>query len=61
MGKKRIYLLSILYITGYAMLVKFLYPELEVTTLSTVIAVIGFVSALATNYLIEKIKRIRSG
>ncbi|MCB2264167.1 MAG: hypothetical protein LGR52_14705 [Candidatus Thiosymbion ectosymbiont of Robbea hypermnestra] len=60
MGKKRVYLLSILYIAGYAMLIKFIYPELEVTALSTVIAVLGFASALATNYLIKQIARVKA-
>tara|TARA_R110002020_G_scaffold391985_1_gene602354 strand:+ start:179 stop:373 length:195 start_codon:yes stop_codon:yes gene_type:complete len=54
MGNKRIYFLSILYIAAYAIIVKFVYPELEVAALVTVIALLGFVSALITNYLLSK-------
>ncbi|WP_089724275.1 hypothetical protein [Candidatus Thiosymbion oneisti] len=56
MKKKRVYLLTIAYIAVYAMLTKLTYPELEITALTTVIAVLGFVSALATNYLIKKVE-----
>ena len=54
MGTKRTYLLSILYIAAYAVIVKFIYPELEITALATVIALLGFASAVATNYLLQK-------
>lgn len=54
MGNKRIYILSIFYITIYAIIFKFTYPELVITSLSTVIAVIGFISALITNYLLPR-------
>lgn len=54
MGNKRIYLFSILYITAYAVIIKFTYPELEITALTTVIATLGFTSAVATNYLLKK-------
>jgi len=54
MGNKRIYILSILYIAVYAIIVKFVYPELEITALATVIALLGFASALITNYLLPK-------
>jgi hypothetical protein len=54
MGNKRIYILSILYIALYAIIVNFFYPELEITALKTVIALLGFASALITNYLLSK-------
>jgi hypothetical protein len=47
-------LFSILYITAYAVIIKFTYPELEITALTTVIATLGFTSAVATNYLLKK-------
>lgn len=54
MGNKQIYFFSILYITAYAIIVKFVYPELKITALATVIAILGFASALITNYLLPK-------
>lgn len=54
MGSKRIYFLSISYIAAYAVIVKLIYPELEITALATVIAFLGFASALVTNYLFTR-------
>lgn len=54
MRNKRLYILSIFYIAVYAIIVKFVYPELEITALATVIALLGFASALITNYLLPK-------
>jgi hypothetical protein len=56
MGNKRIYFLSIIYIATYAVVIKFVYPELEITALATIIALLGFASALVTNYLLPKKK-----
>lgn len=56
MGGKRIYILSICYIAAYSVVVNFIYPELDVTALATMIAIFGFTSALVTNYLLPKIK-----
>ena len=56
MRKKRVYFLSILYITAYAVIVKLVYPELVITALVTVIVLLGFASALVTNYLLPKSK-----
>ena len=52
-NKKWVYLLSIVYIAVYALLFKWIYPELDITALVTVITVLGFISALATNSLIK--------
>ena len=57
MKSKRFYVLSILYIALYAILVKLAYPELEITALTTVIALLGLVSAVVTNSLLAKVKR----
>lgn len=54
MKNKRTYYLSILYIAVYAIIIQFVYPELEITALATVIALLGFASALMTNYLLPK-------
>jgi hypothetical protein len=54
MGNKRMYFLSILYIAAYAVVIKFVYPELEITALATIIPLLGFASALVTNYLLPK-------
>lgn len=56
MGKKQIYILVVLYISVYAIIIKFVFPELELEKLSMVIAILGFVSALITSFLLHKIK-----
>lgn len=61
MGRKRLYLLTIFYIVVLAIVFKFLYPELKVTELATVIAVLGFIAALGSNFLFNKIKQRQGG
>ena len=56
MSNKRTYFLSILYIAANAVFIKFVYPELEITALATIIGLLGFASALFTNYLLPKPK-----
>lgn len=57
MGSKRLYLLTIFYIVILAIVFKWFYPEVEVTTLTTVIALLGFIFALGSNFLINRIKQ----
>ena len=57
MRSKRLYLLTIFYISVFAITFKFLYPEVKVTALITLIALVGFGAALGTNLLISRQKR----
>lgn len=56
LGKKRIFFLSIFFIALYALIVGFVYPELEVTALVTVITLLGIASGLIAHYLLPKTK-----
>ena len=57
MKSKRLYLLSIFYIVIFTIVFKWLYPELEVTSVITVIALLGFVVGLGTHFLITRIQQ----
>lgn len=57
MGNKRVYFFTIISIAIYAIVFKFVYPELEITALTTVIAILGYLSALFINYLLLKYKK----
>jgi Flp pilus assembly protein TadB len=59
MGSKQLYLLTIFYIVVFAILFKWLYPEVRVTALSIVIALFGFIVALGSKFLINLIKQNR--
>ena len=55
MGKKRIFLLSIFFISVYALTTKLIYPEVELSALVTVISILGIGSALIADYVIRYI------
>lgn len=57
MGSKRLYLLTIFYIAVFAIVFKWRYPEMQVTAIITVIALLGFIVALGSNFLINRIKQ----
>lgn len=59
MGNKRLYLLTIFYITIFVIIFKFIYPEVPVTSLTIVIALVGFIFALGSNFVINQIKQKR--
>ena len=59
LGNKRLYLLTIIYIAIFAIIFKFIYPETPVTSLTVVIALLGFIFALGNNFVINRIKRKR--
>jgi Flp pilus assembly protein TadB len=59
MRSKRLYLLTIFYIAILAAIFKWLYPEVRVTALATVIAILGFAAALGSNFLINRRKQKR--
>ena len=58
-GSKRLYLLTIFYIVVFAIVFKWLYPEVQVTALAIVIALLGFICALGSNFVINLIKQNR--
>ena len=53
MKNKRLYLLTIFYIVVFATLFKFFYDEVEVTSITTVIALLGIICALGTNFAVN--------
>lgn len=59
MRNKNVYFLSIGYIAIYAMTVKFVYPELDVAALATVISLFGISSGLITHYIFQKITKTK--
>ena len=59
MRSKRLYLLTIFYIVVLAILFKLFYPEVQVTALTIVIALLGFIFALGSNFVINLIKQYR--
>ena len=59
MRSKRLYLLTIFYIVVLAILFKLFYPEVQVTALTVVIALLGFIFALGSNFVINLIKQYR--
>lgn len=56
---KRLYLLAIFYIAIIVILFNWIYPEVPVTSLSLVIALLGFILALGSNFAINRIKNQR--
>jgi len=54
---KRLYLLTLLYIVVLAILFSWIFPEVSVAAVTTVIALCGFILALGTNVLINLIKK----
>ena len=56
---KRLYLLTIFYIVVFAIIFKLIYPEVPVTSLTIVIALLGFIFALGSNFVINRIKQKR--
>ena len=56
---KRFYALAIGYIALFAIVFKWIYPEVAVTALTTVVALCGCAAALGTNWLITRMKRKR--
>ena len=59
MRSKRLYLLTIFYIVVLGILFKLFYPEVQVTALTIVIALLGFIFALGSNFVIDLIKQYR--
>ena len=59
MRSKRLYLLTIFYVVVLAILFKLFYPEVQVTALTIVIALLGFIFALGSNFVINLIKQYR--
>lgn len=57
MKNKRLYLLTLFYIVVLAVIFNWMYPEVSVTAVTTVIALCGFIIALGTNILINFIKK----
>ena len=57
MKNKRLYLLTLFYIVGLAIIFNWVYPEVSVTAVTTVIALCGFIFALGTNVLISFLKK----
>lgn len=51
---KRLHILAIFYIAVLAILFQLLYPETPVAAAITVIAIVGYVLALATDIIIRK-------
>jgi Co/Zn/Cd efflux system component len=58
-GNKRLYLLAIIYIVIFTIIFKFIYPEVPATSLTIVIALLGFIFALGSNFVINRIKQKR--
>lgn len=56
MVNKKIFFLTIFNIVVLSLLFKWLYSEVSVTAITTVIALLGYILALGFNYLIKKIK-----
>jgi len=56
---KRFYALAIGYIAVLAIVVRWCYSDLPVTSLTTVIAVCGVAAAFGTNWLINRMKQKR--
>lgn len=56
---KKLYLLTICYIVVFAIIFKLIYPEVPVTSLTIVIALLGFIFALVSNFVINRIKQKR--
>ena len=57
MGRMRFYLLTVFYIVVFAIVFKWFYPEVSVTAVTTVIALLGFIFAFGSNFLIKRIKQ----
>lgn len=50
---KKLYILSIVYIGIIAVILNYVYPEFEITSLKIVIASTGFAFAFATTWIIR--------
>ncbi len=61
MVNKTLFLLTIFYIVVFAVIFKQFYSEVSVTSLTTVIAILGFLVALGTNFLINRMKKKGEG
>jgi hypothetical protein len=54
---KLLYLLTIIYISIFAIIFKFIYPEVRVTSLPVVISLLGFIFALGSKFVINRISK----
>ncbi len=54
---KRLYILAIIYIALLAIIIRYVYPELNLSSLLIVIGSLGFVLAFVTDKIINQIKR----
>jgi hypothetical protein len=59
MKSKRLYILTIFYIAVFAILFNLTYDEVDATALTTIIALVGFVFAFVTDFLIRIIMKKR--
>ncbi len=56
MTNKRVYLFSVFYIAVYATAFIYVYPSVSPGAVMTVLAILGFLSALLTDYILRKLK-----
>lgn len=57
MKGKLLYILIIGYITIIAIVFRSLYPEVRITAVMTIVAILGFVLAIITNFIIDRVKK----
>ncbi|KPJ90818.1 MAG: hypothetical protein AMJ53_12865 [Gammaproteobacteria bacterium SG8_11] len=57
MKNKRLYLFTLFYIVVLAIVFHWIYPEVSLTAVTTVIALCGFILAIGTNVLMNCVKK----